>query len=200
MGFNVLLDIIGAIFIGGILIITLYRAQDSAITNLYYYNSDLGLQRNLLDIIKFVENDLKKVGYCAKPELFPDPTKAILFADTSKLRFMADIENVGKMDTIEYKLGPTSELNQTENPNDRILYCYLNSDPNKTLTIGVVTQFSITYYNSLNQIIPTPIVVTGEIAYLEFLVRVESSDTYNQNYANAYWRQVRLAARNLKSR
>lgn len=200
MGFTTMLDIIGASIIGGILLMTLFRIQDNAINNFYYYNSEAILQNQLLEIIDGVETDLHRIGYCSIPENFPDPTLAIIDVGKSTITFLCDVNLNGKMDTIKYYLGPVSELNNTNNPNDRILYRSVNSKLFPGYGVGFVTQFDLKYFNSLGQELTLPIKDIPSITTIQVSILVESPDAYSQNYANAYWRQVRLASRNLTSR
>ena len=200
MGFTTLLDILGATIIGGILLITLFRIQDNTIENFFYYNSDLILQSNLLDVIEVVEADLRRIGYCAIPENFPDPTKAIISADSVSIRFLSDTNLDGIMDTVYYVCGPTSQLASTSNPNDKLLYRYINGSSASVYGVGAVTQFQLRYFGALGNELTIPISDLGAIVTMQVSIMVESPDAYAQNYSNAYWRQVRLASRNLTAR
>jgi len=200
MGFTTLIDIIGAMVIGGILLITLFRIQDSAISSFFFYNSDLILQSDLVSIVSVVERDFKRIGYCEKPEKIPDPTKAILSASTNSISFLTDILSSGNIDTITYILGPKSELASSSNPNDRFLYRVVNSTPLKSSMLGIVTEFELIFFNSLRDSISSPVAIPGEIESMQLSIKVENQEAYASEYSDAYWRQVRLASRNLRSR
>lgn len=199
MGFSTLLDIIGSMIIGGILLSIAWRLSDTATEKTYNNSGDLSLQQNLATIAQMLEYDFRKIGYSADWNKLPDPTKAILYADTSSIKFLTDIDSDGNLDSIRYFLGPTSELTETENPRDRMLYRVLNDEVPGGSNLGV-TEFKMVYYDALGDTIPLPIVNTGEISSIEINVTVENTAAYDTLYSTAYWRQIRLIARNLKNR
>jgi hypothetical protein len=192
MGTNVILDILGSIVIFGILMLTLFRIFDSATANTYKGSGDLVAQQNLSSIIQVLEHDLRKIGYCAD-------WKAILLADSAKIKFLTDVDEDGNLDSLFYYLGPTSELTNTPNPRDRFLYRVTNNESPVGVNLGVI-QFKLTYINSLGSQISFPITEPGEVHSMEIQVAVEDIDAYDQQYSTAIWRQVRLAARNLRNR
>jgi hypothetical protein len=201
MGTNVILDILGSIVIFGILMLTLFRIFDSATANTYKGSGDLVAQQNLSSIIQVLEHDLRKIGYCAdwKNIPIPSPNQAILLADSAKIKFLTDVDEDGNLDSLFYYLGPTSELTNTPNPRDRFLYRVTNNESPVGVNLGVI-QFKLTYINSLGSQISFPITEPGEVHSMEIQVAVEDIDAYDQQYSTAIWRQVRLAARNLRNR
>jgi hypothetical protein len=179
--------------------LTLFRIFDSATANTYKGSGDLVAQQNLSSIIQVLEYDLRKIGYCADWKKIPSPNQSILLADSTKLKFLTDVDEDGNMDSIFYYLGPTSELTQTSNPRDRFLYRVTNNEAPVGVNLGVI-QFQLTYFNSLGSQIDYPISVPGEVHSMEIKIAVEDVDAYDQQYSTAYWRQIRLAARNLRNR
>ncbi len=207
MGYATILDIIGSVIAGGFLLLILARTNASAIQNTYNNNSDLITQQNLSTVVMLLENDFRKIGYMGDWTKAGqiDPTKAILYADSTRIKFIGDINNNGIMDTVYYYVGPTSELSGTPNPNDRILYRSVTStnSSNNTLTksgsIGI-TQFGLTYFDDFGHQLSFPITVPGTIAEIQITLQVQNTEAYNGQYVTSYWRQIRLAARNLKNR
>jgi hypothetical protein len=199
MGFNVILDVIGSMIIGGLLMLILFRLNDAATENTFNYGGELTSQQNLSTIVEILENDFRKIGYCKDWVKIPDPTKAILFADSTKIKFITDIDNDSNVDTMTYYLGPTSELSGTPNPRDRLLYRIVNSEPAVGVNLGV-TQFRLMYYDSFGDEMTFPILNTGAIAKMAINIRVENVAGYNNQYSTVFWRQVRLVARNLNNR
>ena len=200
MGYSTILDIIGAFVIGGILLLTLFRVNDTTVQNYFYYNSDFILQRDLVDIIMIVEGDLRRIGYCADPDNMALPNRTILFADSNAISFVTDLHRAGKLDTVEYRTGTPDDLSGTPNPRDIPLYRIINNANAERSITGVVTEFRLVYFDALGDSISLPISSPGEIQTMELSIKVENASAYNQNYSNAYWRQVRLASKNLKSR
>jgi len=199
MGFSTLIDILGSIMIGGILLMILLRLNDSAVQNAFQYNSESITQRNLVEIVQLLEYDFRKIGFCKNWNNFPDPTKAIISADSTSIKFLTDVDSDKDMDTLSYILSSASVLSQTPNPNDKMLYRRINSEPLAGSNLGV-TQFRLTYFDSFGAEIPFPILIPSEIYTMQIDLVVEDVVAYNQEYNRVFWRQIRLAARNLGNR
>ena len=199
MGFTTILDILASIIIGGILMMITWRLSDAATEKTYNNSGELSLQQNLATVAQILENDFRKIGYCADWNKFPDPSKAVVFADTSNIIYLTDIDLDSDMDSIRYYLGPTSELSATPNPRDRLLYRVLNHESPLASNLGV-TQFKMVYFDALGDTIYPPITVAGSITSIEINLSVESVAAYDQKYSSAFWRQIRLVARNLRNR
>lgn len=199
MGFSTLLDIIGSMIIGGILLSITMRLNDAATEKTYNNSGELSMQQNLAVVAQILEKDFRKIGYCADWNNFPDPSKAIVFADTSRIIYLTDIDSDSDMDSINYYLGPASELSATPNPRDRLLYRVLNNETPLASNMGV-TQFRLVYFDALGDTIPPPITTAGAITSIEINISVESVAAYDEKYSSAFWRQIRLVARNLRNR
>ncbi len=203
MGFNVLLDIIGSVIIGGMLLLILFRLSDSATENAFNYTGELTSQQNLATVVQILEQDFRKIGYCANWEKIPDPSKSILEADSNKIKFISDLlpegSPDGNIDTVTYYLGPTSELASTPNPRDRLLYRVINSKSDGGVNLGV-TEFKLIYFDALGDTLPFPIINPGAVTSMEINIAVENTSGYDNKYSSVFWRQIRLAARNLKNR
>lgn len=199
MGFSTLIDILGSIMIGGILLMILLRLNDSAVQNAFQFNSESITQRNLVEIVQLLEHDFRKIGFCKDWNNFPDPTKAIIKADSTSIKFLSDVDSDKDMDTLSYILSSPNVLSQTPNPNDKMLYRQVNSEPLGGSNLGV-TQFRLTYFDSFGAEIPFPILIPSEIYTMQIDLVVEDVVAYNQEYNRVFWRQIRLAARNLGNR
>ena len=151
MGTAAILDVLGSMVIGGMLLLILFRLNDSTTQNTYNFSGELVTQQNMVTTVEVLEYDFRKIGYCENPLALPDPEEnAILYADTSKIRFLTDVlvppyndpHGDGVVDTMEYYLG--RKITSTPNPNDRMLFRIVNSD-----TTGVnlgITEFKIRYF------------------------------------------------------
>lgn len=199
MGFNTLLDVLGSMIVGGILLTIVLRLSNSATEKTYNNSGELSLQQNLATIAQIIEYDFRKIGYCANWNKIPDPSLAILEADYSRLKFITDVDSDGELDSIHYYLGPTSELSHTENPRDRLLYRVVNNEEPLSSNLGI-TDFHMIFYDALGDTLYLPIQITGEIASIEINVTVENVAAYDSLYSSAFWRQIRLVARNLRNR
>jgi hypothetical protein len=199
MGIATILDILASIIIGGIMMNIVYRMSDTLTDRTYNHTGELTLQQNLATVAQIIEYDFRKIGYCKNWNLMPDPTNAITFADTSSIRFLTDVDDDADLDSIRYYLGPTSELKSTPNPRDRKLYRVVNNELPKSSNLGV-TQFRLVYYGALGDTIPTPISGKTGISSIEINLTVENVAAYDTNYSTAFWRQIRMVARNLRNR
>ncbi len=182
----------------------LFRLDDAAVENTYNNSQDLIVQQNLTSVVEVLENDLRKMGYCSDWTKLPNPATVILSADSTSIKFLTDVNNDGNVDTLYYYLGPTSELASTPNPRDRLLYRVVNNETPRSANLGI-TEFSLLYFDPLGDTLTFPITSPGQISSIQISLKVEDIEPRvdqngNLQYVNAFWRQVRLSARNLKNR
>ncbi len=199
MGFSTLIDILGSVIVGGMLLLILFRLNDAATENTYNYGGELIVQQNLVEVVQLLEYDFRKIGYCKDWEQIPDPSKSIIMADSNAISFLTDYNSDGVVDTMHYYLGPDSSLTSTPNPNDRILYRVVNNNPEAGANLGV-TEFNLQYYDALGNPISFPISVPSQIYTMQINIKVESTVAYDEKYSSVFWRQIRMAARNLNNR
>jgi len=199
MGTNVILDIIGSILIGGIIMLSIFRVNNSSTENMYRGTGNLIAQTNLATIVRILETDFRKIGYCADWKQIPVPTSAILFADSTSLRYLTDVDKNGSVDTMYYYFDAATDIPGTTNPRDRFLYRVVNSETPIGVNLGV-TQFKMEYFNALGTKLNFPISDPREIYTMQIDISVEDIDAYDQKYQTIFWRQIRMAARNLFNR
>jgi hypothetical protein len=204
MGFSTILDILGSIIIGGFLLILLWQIDDSAVKNVYNNGEELILQQNLATSARILERDFRRIGYCKSYNLIPK-TNVIVSATDSSISFLTDVNDAGKVDTLNYYIGPTSELASTPNPRDRYLYRVVNNETPVGVNLGV-TQFKLVYFDVYGDTLFTPIADLTLISSMEINIAVEnvvgyggdSPEEEQDKYSTAFWRQIRLAAMNLQ--
>ena len=209
MGFSTLLDILGSTIAGGLLLMILMRMNDASVENNYFYSGERIVQQNLVEVVKLLEFDLRKIGYCNNWQLMPLPSMAITQADSNGITFLTDIVTPsapygdGVLDVMHYYLGPTSGLTATPNPYDRLLYRVVNSETPAGSNLGL-TQFKLTYFDSNGDKITTmPASPPFGIAAIQIDISVENTAAYGNDYSadkRIIWRQVRLPARNFTLR
>lgn len=199
MGTNTILDIIGSIIIAGILMLSIFRLQSSSTEDLYRGTTNLNAQTNLATVIQILETDLRRIGYCADWQKIPIPTQAILYADSSSIRYLTDTDNNGTIDTMYYYFDFVKDIPQTPNPRDRFLYRIVNNESLADVNLGI-TQFKMEFYNALGTKLNFPISDPREIYSMQIDITVEDVSAYNENYQTIFWRQIRMAARNLFNR
>jgi hypothetical protein len=199
MGTNVILDIIGSMIIAGILMISIFRLQNSSTEDLYRGTGNLTAQTNLATVVQILETDFRRIGYCADWQQIPVPTESILYADSNSIRYLTDIDQNGLIDTMYYHFDPLTDIPSTPNPRDRFLYRTINAEAPVDVNMGV-TQFKMEFYNSLGTKLNFPIADPREIYSMQIDITVEDVAAYDEKYQTIFWRQIRMAARNLFNR
>ena len=63
MGFSSLIDILGSTIVGGLLLMILLRMNDASVENNYLYSGEKIVQQNLVEVVKLIEYDFRKIGY-----------------------------------------------------------------------------------------------------------------------------------------
>ena len=109
MGYSTLIDLMGSTIIGGLLLLILLNLNDAAVENNFVYGGEAIAQANLVEVVRLVEHDFRKIGYCRDWEKIPDPSKSVLMATQNSIKFLTDDDNDGNLDTIFYQLGSESE-------------------------------------------------------------------------------------------
>ncbi len=200
MGSSTLIDIVSSMLISGFLLVTALQMDEKAVQNTYYSETNLTVQQNLTSLVQNLEYDFRKMGYCADPNLQPKTYMYLVQGDTSSISFVADLNNVGVLDTVKYYLG--GHVPGCPNPHVKMLYRQVDSDPAVGSNLGV-TEFYLKYLDSFGQELPVPFTAPSQVQMVEITIRVEPAaayddTTYSQNFA--LWRQTRLISRNLKNR
>ncbi len=199
MGNSTILDILGSIILGGYLLLMIFRLNGTVTETVFTNGSELTVQENLTTLVNMLEYDLRKIGYCADPYNMPDPSKAILAASAHSIRYLTDLRRDGSVDTVEYYTGLASSLTSTPNPRDRVLYRVVNNTQVMGFDMGIA-KFDFMFFDAQGDSLEFPIPTPSAIYLVRLSIMVESSHAYDSSYSYAYWRQIRLAARNLKNR
>ena len=199
MGTNVILDIIGSILIASILMLSIFRLQNSSTEDLYRGTGNLTAQTNLATVVQILETDFRRIGYCADWTQIPVPTEAILLADSISIKYLTDIDGNGLLDTMYYYFDPTTDIPETPNPRDRYLYRVGQGEASVDVNMGL-TQFKMEFFNALGTKLNFPIADPREIFSMQIDITVEDVAAYDEKYQTVFWRQIRMAARNLFNR
>jgi hypothetical protein len=199
MGVNVILDIIGSIIIAGILMLSIFRVNNSTTEDMYRGSGNLIAQTNLATVVQILETDFRRIGYCSDWEQIPVPTEAILSADSVSIQYLTDVDKNGIVDTMNCYFDPSTDIPNTPNPRDRFLYRVVNSETPVAVNLGV-TQYKMEFFNSLGTKLNFPITDPREIYTMQIDITVEDVAAYDEKYQTIFWRQIRMAARNLFNR
>lgn len=214
MGSQVILDVIGSFIIFGWLLLSTIRVGTANSENMQSYGGELLVQENLVEVTKLLEYDFRKIGYCKEPNRLPDPTRAIVLADSTRIKFFSDVDLTGSgpdgyIDSVSYYLGSPTDLASTTNPRDCMLYRVINAETPKGANLGV-TSFKLRYFDGQGNSIPAPVIASSlqkiqtiQISIIiENTVAAELDETapVNQRYSSAFWQQMRLSSRNYRNR
>jgi hypothetical protein len=203
MGTTTILDIIGAMMIGAVLMMNSSQLMLQSSTTSSQFMFESVVQKNLLDAATLIEHDFTKIGYLQGSENLSYVANVITTAETGKIVFKADLDNNGVLETVEYSIGPTSGLPQTKNPNDRPFFRKIDGVGVAAQSYGI-TMFILEYYTYNGIKLTTPVANKGEITTISITIACESpyvSDADFPDYnAKTFWKQVRLAIPNLRYR
>lgn len=213
MGTSTVFDIITSAVIGGMLFLMALRLNSQAIETNAIYQGNLNLQEGLVALVDIVEHDFRKIGYCKDFTKINPPNIAIVSADSNSIRFLTDIPanpndmGDGFVDTVYYCLG-TISMNPN-NPRERYLYRVVNGQATKGWSLGV-TRFALRYFDAMGDTVPFPVSDPKLIYTLEVNLSLESpapltaiqyrDSSSTQEDFKVYWKQIRLASRNLRNR
>ena len=211
MGFQTIVDMIGsAVIFGWLFLVTLFAKQANQ-EDLQVNQGELLCQQNMVELTNTLEYDFRKIGYCAEPSRLPNPTLAILLADSTRIKFLTDVDNGsgpdGIVDSLYYYLGtPGGMMN---NANTCILYRVVDTQPALGSNLGV-TSFKLTYYDQFNNVIPTPVpqAKLQNIYSIQISLSVQNvvasalaaTAPVNQQFQTAFYQQRRLATVNYLNR
>lgn len=181
------LDIIGSFIFGSLLGLTVMEMNSNMTVQSYQSSMTYIAQSGAATIGEIVEDDFRKMGYGVSDT-------AIVLADSTKIRFLADLGADGTVDTVYYYMGTTSDASSTQNPSDRVLFRKLNSDTAQGMKLGE-TAFLLSYYNASGDSLALPVTI-GDIRQIRVDITVESTVSYDSTYTRAFM-QLRISPKNL---
>lgn len=200
---SVILDLVGSTVLGAFVLIIGLRLNSGIAATADAAKADLNVQESLVDIVQSIEYDFRKIGYG-----IADPKMSILYADSIRLRFLADVDNNGVVDTVEWWAGPP--IVTMPNPRIRALFRQASGEPAVAAPGLGVTEFSMEYRDVDGALVsstsPVPSGLLSRIWIIETTLKVESpyqvadqiQGTDKMVNAASFWRQTRLASRNIK--
>jgi hypothetical protein len=187
-----MLDIVGSAILVGTFILSVMGVNVNMSTETTKTTTEFHIQTEVIQLARILEFDLSKVGYDIS-------TRKIVTADTSRLKFKANLRNIGGgVDSVEYILGGL--VSTSANPRDKVLTRYENTSG--VLINYSIIRFKLSYYNVNDKIMTTP--VTGlaldSIKAIRVYLTIESPEPLGSDqstqYAGAYYEKL-LHPRNL---
>lgn len=181
---HVMLDIMGSTIIAGVILLLIFKLNIYSFHSRYASDSELELQQNAKTLAEILSYDLRKIGY----EYDGD---AIVQADSTTLSYYSDINDDGTPNLITYYAGDPSEVPQTSNPKDIILYRVVDSDTGGGPSLGLV-KVKFSYLDKSGY-------ETADISLIEYVraeLFLESREKIQDEYKFTYW-EMTLNPRNL---
>ena len=193
---NVLIDLIGSTFIGGLLMLLILKLNLYSQNASYSSDSELKMQQNAKTLAQILDYDLRKVGYNF------DST-AIVVADSNRIKFYADMNEpgtfgYGTIDVVEYFLSSPANAGATTNPKDIVLTRVLNG--NDTLSgpsLGLV-RLEFSYFDQKLAVSNNPdsIKFIKTEFWVESLEPIEINFGTQTGYPFTYW-EMTINPRNI---
>lgn len=181
---HILLDIFGSTIIAGLIMMLILKLNIYSFHSRYASDTELELQQNAKTLAEILSHDLRKIGYEVQGD-------KIIEADSNRLSFYSDINADGNVNKVTYYSGDPSEVTQTSNPYDRILYRIVDTDTSGGPSLGL-TRLKFSYLDQSGA-------STNDLAEIEY-VKVElffgSREKIQDEYKFTYW-EMTLNPRNL---
>ena len=186
---SVNLDLIGSFIIAGTLLLAVLNLNASLVDSSYQNTLDLIAQQNLSALGKLIRYDFCKIGFGVS-------TTAILLADSTQITFQTDIDRDGDVDTLRYYISEPTAAASTLNPEDRLLYRVVNSEPAEGDAWGV-TEFELRYLDASGsetgdpgsiRAIEVALILQGVYPYGKIIVEGVEKNRYSQvTWETTFW-------------
>src|SRR3990172_1900784 len=189
-----MIDMVGAAILFGVLILAVGRVQGNLNQTMAQNTFNLNTQSEAIYVARLIEYEVSKAGYGVTGS-------KISVADDQSIAFKGAMTFGGAVDSVAYYIGEADTT--TMNPNDFRFVRYAQSSGALSQRL-VMTQFAISYFDSSNTKMTTP--VTGNdlksIRSINVKFRVESAEpvtdasTGLSNYNAVSWEKL-IYPRNL---
>ena len=183
---NNMLDIVGSFIIGSLIILMVgnLNLQISATHRDNFYGSIS--QVEVVNAATVRESDFEKIGYNSTS------SNKIILADTSTIPFYSDYDDDQTVEQVKYRIGSTSALSGTQNPNDRPIYRQI--DDGQSMLIGAAKYLKFVYYDSLGNQISYQ-ALTGQssrniVKMIQVNLIYESPFLIDGNYQTTQWKKT----------
>lgn len=180
----VLFDLLGSTIIGGLLMFMVFNLNMFSTVQRFSSDQELRLQQNSKVLASLLDHDLRKIGYRYEGV-------AMITAQEKQMKFRSDIDSNGTTDIVTYFLGDSTEMMQTQNPRDKILYRIVNTDSSKGPSLGLINA-KFSYMNSKGK----TTVVLDSIRIIRVELWLESTEPVEGKYPFSYW-EMTINPRNI---
>jgi len=192
---SIMFDLIGSVIIGAYVLLMGIRLNSNIGDNVQSAMVTLNLQEGLVDAVRTMESDFRKIGYGAL-----DPKTALEITPPDRIRFKADINRDGMIERIDW-----AWEKRVGAPGDTTLELtrQVSGEPSM-LILSDVTSFRLEYLTETGA--PADTSAKGQIQVIQTALKVRSpfkvadliKGSDEMKDVEGFWRQTRLASRNLK--
>jgi hypothetical protein len=174
---GVILDLAASMAVRGA-IVYIVLTMNISLNQLLYEKAQYAIvKQTAATVADIFQNDIRSIGYN-----IPQGTSSFLVADSNRIKFIGDLDNDLAIDTVEYYLGPLSEMASTPNPDDRILYRRRNSSAPFEAGHGV-TRLFMQYYDGGGSLTST----LADIRSLSVKLIMQGATQINGYYPTTFW-------------
>ncbi len=181
MGSQVILDILGAMILGGLFVLNLLNFQAQDMQTKQESRDDVVAQQNLVSVVNLMEDDFRRIGYCQLKDNMLAPV--VTAAGPDYITFKTDLlttgdpEGNGVVDSVGYWFGES--VLGTPNPRDRMLYRRENNGAWQGSSLGLTyLDFKYLMYNGDTLARPVTGIHLKEICGIQVTLRVENQYPY----------------------
>lgn len=139
----------------GVLALTVARVQANINVTMFENQHNVVTQTNSVELARQIEWDFAKIGHHVTGQ-------KITLADSTEIRYLADIENKKVVNSMRYYVGDTSQCPTTVNTRDFPLYRV--QDGHTVIQKWGLINLKFVYFDNLDQKIPTPITGASNLA------------------------------------
>ena len=193
---STLVDMITSTVIFGVLALTVARVQANINVTMFENQHNVITQTNSVEFARQIEWDFAKIGHHVA-------SQKVTAADSTEIRFQADLDNKHVINSVRYYVGDTSQCSMTLNKHDFPLFRV--QDGRSVVQHWGLTEFKIAYYDSSEQKISTPIIGATNLARIHSIkvtFQLESAEPVVSDHGSVWamvaWEKT-IIPRNLGS-
>ena len=180
MGSASFLKLVLSILVAGFMFLNIHRLTAGMNESSHEQVLDAINFQKANSVIQLLEFDLNRLGLGVNRQEY-----SILQAQPHLISFYSDFDENGVLEKVTYSLSDTSMANQTPNPNDKVLYRTIDSDPDQDLAMGV-SRFDLKYmdwhgYETTD---------LKQIKTIYVIVEVQSLAGYDDEYHTLFWHKM----------
>lgn len=182
---NTVLDILGAVFIGGLVMFGYFNFNIYTSTQRISTGQEHQLYQNSVVLAEMLNYDLRRIGYGYSGV-------SIIEANEKSLSFYSDIDTNGVVDVVKISLvTPNATKSNEINPNLKILARSVNGNSSEGPSLGLVN-LKFSYRDVTGKTTN----VLSEIKYIRAEIWVEGLLPVEKEYPRTYW-EMTIKPRNI---